>query len=231
MEKIKLNIGCGPTELRGYVGVDIEQYPHVKHNDPSDLPYNDGEVSEIYSSHLLSYYNRDKGVEVLKEWKDKADASTTMGTFIHKIFENYTMSLPYENSGLYQKEAVAIKFINEIFLTERLTPVGCEMIVYNDYLAGQIDNLSRDQKGNIYILDWKTNSEISRNNYGKSMLDKLVAIPDCAYYHYCLQLGIYKRLHGEVNDCFIIHLNETDYEIIPIEDVCSRLDLSFVGIN
>lgn len=218
----------------------------VSFDDSTHTYLKDGKKLQSVTSFINQYKNKfdsdyhskrialKRGVsqdEVLKEWKDKADLSTEMGTFIHKIFENYTMSLPYENSGLYQKEAIAIKFIEDIFLTERLMPIACEMIVYNDYLAGQIDNLSKDRNGNLYILDWKTNSEISRNNYGKSMLDKLISIPDCAYYHYCLQLGIYKRLHGEVNDCYIIHLDEHDYKIIPTEDVCSRLDLSFVGIN
>lgn len=169
--------------------------------------------------------------EVLKEWKYKADLSTTMGTFIHKIFENYALELPYSNSGTYAKEAIAIKFIDEVFKTERLTPIGSEIIVYNDYLAGQIDNLSKDKNGNIYILDYKTNSEIGKNNYGKQMLNELSIVPDCAFYHYCLQLGIYKRLHGLVKDCYIIHIDEKDYKIMQIIDICERLDLSFIGIN
>lgn len=168
--------------------------------------------------------------EVLKEWKDKADKSTTMGTFIHKIFEDFTMSLPYKNSGTYPKEAIAISIIEDLFLSGRLTPIGCEMIVYNNYLAGQIDNVSKDKEDNLYILDWKTNSEISRNNYGKYMLDELSAIPDCAFYHYSLQLSIYKKLHGSINRCYIIHIKDEEYEIMPIEDVCERIDLSFVGL-
>lgn len=168
--------------------------------------------------------------QVLDEWNSKAKISTDMGTHIHKIFENYTLGLPYYDTETYQKEKIAIKFIDELFKSSRLIPVETELIVYNDFLAGQIDNISKDKYGNLYILDFKTNSEISKNNYGKSLLNELCSIPDCAYYHYCLQLSIYRELHGGITDCYIIHIDEHDYWIIKAENLLERLDLSFVGL-
>lgn len=168
--------------------------------------------------------------DILKEWKDKADLSTTMGTFIHKIFEDYTLGLNVFDTGTYQKEKTALKFIKDFFDTGRLKAISCETIVYNDFLAGQIDNVSEDKKGNRYILDWKTNSEISKNNYGKFMLNEFSSVPDCSYYHYCLQTNIYAKLLGGIDNCFIVHIKENDYEIIEAEDFLYKIDLSRFGL-
>lgn len=168
--------------------------------------------------------------QVLKEWSDKALKSTIMGTHIHKIFEDYINGLEYKDSGVYQKEKVAIKFINEMFLTERLRPIDCEDIVYNQFLAGQVDCKAEDQKGNRYILDWKTNEEISTNNWGKNMLGIFSHIPDCTMNHYFIQPSIYQRLDGNIKECYVVHIMESDYKIIKVKNVLKGIDLSFVGL-
>lgn len=62
-KKLRLNIGAGPYNDPRYVPIDIKTG-----TDARKLPYADGSVAEIYSSHLLehfSFYERDA---VLKEW-------------------------------------------------------------------------------------------------------------------------------------------------------------------
>lgn len=66
---IKLHLGCGAVNLGDdWIHIDSENHPHVEYNDVTKLPFNDGEVSRIYASHVLSYFNADKGLKVLKEW-------------------------------------------------------------------------------------------------------------------------------------------------------------------
>lgn len=53
---MKLNIGCGGTRKEGYIGVDIKPGPNVDVERPAhNLPYLDGEVDEIYTSHMLEH--------------------------------------------------------------------------------------------------------------------------------------------------------------------------------
>jgi ATP-dependent exoDNAse (exonuclease V) beta subunit len=181
--------------------------------------------------------------EVLSEWKEKAFRSTEIGTAIHKIFEDYTFKNyaiindnfvfeePVLNSEYLieynSKKTIAISFIKDFFVTSRLMPLFSEYIVYNDFLAGQIDNVSIDRKGNLYILDFKTNKEISYNSYGKKMLNEFSFLDDCSYYHYCLQLSVYKAIIKEpIKKMYLVHITEESYCLIECEDIIKKNNIN-----
>lgn len=158
--------------------------------------------------------------ELLAKWKKAGEESREQGTAVHKVFEDYILKESVELTG-QSKEKVALKFIEDIFKTYRLTPLEAEMIVYNDTIASQIDCIAQNQKGEIFILDWKTNKEISRNGYNKFMLYPFDPYPDACFYHYSLQLSIYKKLCTEykIKDAFIVHIADNAYQIIKAEDI------------
>lgn len=172
--------------------------------------------------------------DVLNQWAEKSKFSNEMGTHIHKIFEDYALGLPYKDSGLYKKEKVAISFIRDFYDTGRLKPIESELIVYNDYIAGQIDNISISKDNSIFIKDYKTNNEISKKSYGKNMIGSTV--PDANFYHYSLQTDIYKNLYKQlynkdVKGTYIVHIDEYKYNLIPtLNDIYKQFDLSKYGI-
>jgi len=181
---------------------------------------------------------------ILKKWKDKAFKSTEIGTAIHKIFEDYTNvnycvtngKLEFEYNKLNPefsedfnlKKEVSLKFINDFFLTKRLIPVESEFIVYNDFLAGQLDMICKDQEGNFYILDFKTNEKIDTYSYGKSMKGIFSHLDDASYFHYCLQLSIYKKMLKEydIKKIFLVHITAEKYEFIECRDVMIGINIS-----
>lgn len=66
---IKLNLGCGWRNFgEDWVHIDGGDYPHVKSHDITKLPFEDNSAELIYASHVLEYFDREKGLEVLKEW-------------------------------------------------------------------------------------------------------------------------------------------------------------------
>jgi len=66
---IKLNIGSGWRNFgEDWTHIDGGNYPHVKSHDITDLPYEDNSVDLIYASHVFEYFDREEGVNVLKEW-------------------------------------------------------------------------------------------------------------------------------------------------------------------
>ena len=158
---------------------------------------------------------------VLKEWEKKGKDSLIQGKLIHSIFENYILNGEINNTQQYEKEQAALRFISEYFETGRLIPVECENVVYNENIASQIDCIVKDKNGNHYILDWKTNSKIETNSYGKYMLKQYCDIPDSSFYHYSLQLSIYKELYKEheIKDCYIVHIKENDFEFIKYQPI------------
>lgn len=54
---IKLDIGCGKNKKEGFIGIDIN--PHSDADIVSsalNLPFDDGSVDEVYSSHLVEHF-------------------------------------------------------------------------------------------------------------------------------------------------------------------------------
>lgn len=199
--------------------------------------------SDFYSKKIAERENKTQE-QVLNEWKEKANKSCEIGTAIHKIFEDYTEGkYSFLNNEIsidlfdikpeyfvefYNKSIIATNFIKDFFLTKRLMPVYSELIVYNEFIAGQVDMICKDQKGNFYIIDFKTNSKIDKNSYGKSMKGIFKIYDDSTYYHYCIQLSIYKKLfkEKEIKKIYLIHITEKNYELIECEDVFNYINFN-----
>ena len=80
-----------------------------------------------------------------------------------------------------------------------------EVIVYSTELsiAGTIDLLALNKITNKYeIIDWKTSKKITKESYnGKvGIKPESKKIMDCNYYHYALQLSLYRYILEEYYD-------------------------------
>jgi ubiquinone/menaquinone biosynthesis C-methylase UbiE len=66
----KLHLGCGRRHLKGYVHVDLADFPHIDYqHDVKTLPmFENGSADLIYSSHTIEYFDRFEILDVLKEW-------------------------------------------------------------------------------------------------------------------------------------------------------------------
>ena len=197
-----------------------------------------------YWSKIIAKKENTSQEEILAKWKKKAFKSTEIGTAIHKIFEDYTnKNFKYINNELIfeynnlenefleefnMKKNISLKFIKDFFITKRIIPLYSEYIVYNENLAGQIDMICNDTKGNHYILDFKTNEKIEFESYkNKKMIGKLDFIDDCSYFHYSLQLSIYKELLKDIDikNIFIVHITTENYFFIECEDLLKKIKL------
>lgn len=181
---------------------------------------------------------------ILQKWKEKAFKSTEIGTAIHKIFEDYTNGkycfeneklsfdyLPLKSEFISEfnlKKNVALEFIKDFFISRRLIPIEAEYIVYNDFLAGQIDNISKDNHNNFYILDFKTNEKIDEYSYGKKMKGLFSDFNDSSYYHYCLQLSIYRLMlkKYKVNKMYLVHIGFDFYKFIECKDLVQGININ-----
>jgi ATP-dependent exoDNAse (exonuclease V) beta subunit len=159
--------------------------------------------------------------QVLKDWENKGKESMVMGSYVHKVFEEYILNKTIIDTSLYPKCKTALKFISDYFESDKIKPVETEYIVYNKYYAGQIDCIVQNDKGEYFILDWKTNEEIKMGNRWQSMKYKFKQYDDCSFNHYSIQLRAYQEMCKEYNikDCFIVHLKEDDYEFITARDI------------
>lgn len=71
MDKKRVHLGCGKRCLKGYIHVDLADFPHIDHrHDIKTLPmFDDGSIDLMYASHVLEYFDRIEVIDVLKEWR------------------------------------------------------------------------------------------------------------------------------------------------------------------
>ena len=91
-----------------------------------------------------------------------------------------------------------------------MTPYRTEWIVYDEEieLAGSIDMIyiCKDT-GHLHIYDWKRCKQIKKSNPWQSSHHELLNhIPDTNFWHYALQLNMYKTILERKYNCIVDEL-------------------------
>lgn len=154
------------------------------------------------SNKIAAAYARKHGLTkeaVLSMWAEKGNNSAQFGTLVHAQAESLIKG-ETPDTATNDREAVLFRRVGKAVeeLQSHLNLVATEKIVFSPEhkLAGTIDLImeSRD-KGTVYILDWKTNEKISRDNpYNKFALPPIDHLPDNHVSHYGLQLSLYRYI-------------------------------------
>lgn len=67
---MKLHIGAGKRDFGlDWISIDGADFPHIKYHNVNQLPFEGDSVDLIYSSHLISYFDREEVIFLLREWK------------------------------------------------------------------------------------------------------------------------------------------------------------------
>ena len=168
--------------------------------------------------------------EIMKEWSDSGKAASEAGTAMHLAIEQFLHGSPeqihpeilttpewryflkfWEDCG---PDLEPYRSEWEVF-TDSLTPNGERKIK----LCGSIDMVFRRKSdGKFVIYDWKRSKEIKSDNPFGSGLAPLEHLPDTNYWHYTMQLNVYKWIlekyyNVEVGDLYIVilHPDNTSY--------------------
>lgn len=65
---IKLNLGAGTSRYQDYTSVDLHTDGDLNHDLTTPLPFSDGEVDAIYSSHVIEHFTREEWGSVAVDW-------------------------------------------------------------------------------------------------------------------------------------------------------------------
>ncbi len=131
--------------------------------------------------------------EVIAMWERKGKESRELGTAMHQKIESYYQGKESGEDDVFRLFKV---FADKV----KLEPYRTEWAVYDtDYnIAGTIDFVDY-QNGQFTIYDWKRSDKIIANGmpvkvskYQEKGLYPLEHLENCAYYHYALQLSLYK---------------------------------------
>jgi ATP-dependent exoDNAse (exonuclease V) beta subunit len=167
------------------------------------------------------YFGMTKHAIKSKWKKDGAEASKS-GTAMHLMFENYYNGIDFQSKGVETDY-----FRNFVSEHQYLVPYRTEWKVYDKdkRLTGTIDMVFINDDGTLSIYDWKRCKSIDHlNNFNKfSICEKISDIPDTNYWHYSLQLNLYKYILEQnygfiVKDMYLvqIHPNQDNYKKINV---------------
>lgn len=69
-EQVKIHVGAGNRDWKGWINVDIQPLKHIDHVcDGSKLDmFADNYADVLYASHVLEYWDRIQAIDVLDEW-------------------------------------------------------------------------------------------------------------------------------------------------------------------
>ena len=143
---------------------------------------------------LINNYPKYSGRAVeslIADW----DAAADHGTKVHQEIEQWV------KDGINPIDIKAINgkdWLSDYKLKSDIDILS-EVILYSTELsiAGTVDILAKDNSTGLYeIIDWKTSKKIEMVSYGQKMGTHEITknIMDCNFYHYSLQLSLYRYI-------------------------------------
>ena len=199
-DSTKHNYTC--NNLVGFTSVTGWVKTHFKHFDANAT------VDKIMSSRNWTkskYFGKTKD-EILSGWTTNANLASSLGTEMHKSIESYYNLTPNQRSEILSQPLPYIiaslnlpnHFINFVKNNDHLTPFRSEWMIFDESIkiAGSVDMLFEQPDGSLIIYDWKRCKGIVKtspfNSY--STTDCIEHFPDTNFWHYALQLNMYKYI-------------------------------------
>lgn len=140
--------------------------------------------------------------ELGKEWDAKKDYGCYRGKHFHAHTENHFTgkNLPVDHTVIGNQVRQFNRFLNQE--GKSLTCVEIECMVYDveHKVAGTFDGLFKDQKGNLFILDWKTNTSLKLANPYQHFKGELDHLDQSDFNAYSIQLSLYKYMIEKKTD-------------------------------
>lgn len=157
-----------------------------------------------------SQYYGMTATEIETLWSDKGKDASTKGTAMHLAIEQFLNGASDVIDPQVKQTSEFQYFMN--FWNDHgsdLEPWRAEWSVFSHehMLCGQIDMLFRRKSdGKFLIYDWKRSREIKTSNDWTKGLGPLSHMDDCNYWHYTLQLNLYRWILEHLYDMEIAEM-------------------------
>jgi ATP-dependent exoDNAse (exonuclease V) beta subunit len=160
------------------------------------------------------YYNMTRQ-DILASWCKNRDTAANSGTDMHYDIECFYNEQEVKNDSIeYQYFQEFVRDFPE------LKAYRTEWMVYYEELkmSGSIDMIFENPDGTLQIYDWKRCQEIVHENaWGKTAITPCIGhLPDTNFWHYTLQLNIYKKIledkyDKKVTDLYLVCLHPNNW--------------------
>jgi ATP-dependent exoDNAse (exonuclease V) beta subunit len=217
IEEIKKELECfNDKDFKFYPKEHIYKYKSVKYTSVTTF------IKNFHEEFDKDYWSKNKaekyGIkvdELLKNWQEKNDRANQVGSATHDWIENYFngiwQNLPTDIDVIDRINKFNILYAKHLY---KLKPVKFELRVFSKKypLAGTIDSIFL-YKGNLFILDWKTNSEFKHDKHPRGKFQKLLKPLENEYQNhlneYSIQVGLYsiilKEWGFDVKGAYLAH--------------------------
>lgn len=181
--------------------------------------------------------------EIKAQWNANCYEAAEAGTRMHLDIEHYYNAEPIGNLAADEwtpnpgpEWDYFQTFERKWRIPKGYQPFRTEWLVFKEdiLLAGSIDMVYAKPDGTFAIYDWKRAKEMKYENKwqnGKSPLDHL---PDTNYWHYSIQLNIYRtileELYGAVVSemaLIVLHPNNSSHKLIPVHRMEEEVEAMF----
>jgi hypothetical protein len=161
--------------------------------------------------------------QIKKQWSDKATLSSTAGTLLHKSIENYYNGIEQTVDSVEWR--YFLNFQKEVVEPSGFKPFRTEWLVFDTEfkVSGSIDMVYSKPDGTLAIYDWKRCEEMKTANPYQSGLEPVSHLPDTNYWHYTLQLNVYRYIlqkHYGVTvselALVVLHPNNSSWKIFKL---------------
>lgn len=170
--------------------------------------------------------------EIKSIWKKNALEASKLGSKLHKDIEAFYNNVEYNN------DSVEFNFFLNLNdrLKEKYIPYRTEWMIFDEEikLAGSVDMCYTDDSDNFYLFDWKRSKHIKKDNHFRNGKYPLNHIDDTNYWHYSLQLNVYKYIleknySKNISSMYlvILHSNQDNYKVISVPDLSAEINLMF----
>ncbi len=177
------------------------------------------------------------------QWAAAAEEASTAGTRMHLDIEHWYNADPVGNleGDRWTPQAgpewdYFLAFEEKWRKPRGFVPFRTEWLVFKEdiKLAGSIDMVYRKPDGKFAIYDWKRAKEMKTENGWQSGKPPLEHLPDCNYWHYSIQLNIYRtileELYGaEVDELalVVLHPNNRSFQVRKVQRMETEVEAMF----
>jgi len=162
--------------------------------------------------------------EIKEMWNVSAKEAQQQGTRVHSVIERY-----YKKQYISEEEWLLpeIQQFKQFTVTHSLIPYGVEWCIYVEDigLAGTIDFVSENEDGTLDLYDWKRTKHMEMYNPYHKYSPIVSHIPDTNFWHYTLQLNLYKymieRKNKKVKHMYLVTFYPTQdmFKRYEVEDI------------
>jgi len=190
-------------------------------------------ISKMMNSRNWSnskYYGMTKD-EIKDSWEENKNLAAELGTIMHKDIELFYNDIEVSNKSKEFKY-----FLNFHEDHKDLKPYRTEWEVFDETLrlAGSIDMIFEKDDGSLVIYDWKRSKEIKEENTWDNGNFPVSHLPHANYWHYALQLNIYKQIlenkyDKKISEMYLLWLHpiNNNYIKLKVIDLKDEVNLLF----